>query len=40
MYIWDCGIIHNFIDDYAGTKDEEYQEYMDPLANPDEWDWD
>jgi hypothetical protein len=24
MSIWDCGPICNFVDDYAGTEDEEY----------------
>jgi hypothetical protein len=36
MGIWNCGIIHNLMDDCAGTKAEEHQDYQDPYANPDE----
>jgi hypothetical protein len=35
MGIWDCGSIHNLVDDYARIEDEEYQEYQDPCNDPD-----
>jgi predicted DNA-binding helix-hairpin-helix protein len=37
MCKWDCGIIHNLINDYARAEEEEYQEYQDPYANLDEY---
>jgi hypothetical protein len=39
MGIWNCGPIRNLVDDYAGTEDEEYQEYQDPNNDPDVWRW-
>jgi hypothetical protein len=39
MGTWNCGVIYNLMDDCAGTKDEEHQDYQDYCANPDECGW-
>jgi hypothetical protein len=35
MCIWDCGIIHNLVDECASIEEEEYQDSQDPHTDPD-----
>jgi len=34
MYIWDCGFIHNPINECAEMEGVEYQDCQDPFTNP------
>jgi hypothetical protein len=39
MCIWDCGFVHNLIDECAEMEGVEHQDYQDPSTDPNRCGW-